>query len=144
MSGKRTARLNEQFKREISDILHREVRDPRVGLPTVTGVDATPDLWLAKIFVRPGPGEEERDEEGLLEGLAAAASFIRRELGDRLVLRRIPELRFEVDRTLDEAMRIERILREVLPGEEVDPEDGSGDAGAGPEDGDPDGPGGAG
>jgi ribosome-binding factor A len=136
MSGKRTARLNEQFKREISEILHREVRDPRIGRPTVTAVEATPDLWMAKVFVRPEPGDEgDGGGPALLAGLEAAAPFVRRELGVRLTLRRVPELRFELDRTLDQALRIERILREVLPEEgppspdadpgEEDPEDDS-------------------
>lgn len=125
MSGKRTARLNEQFKREISEILRREVRDPRIGLPTVTAVEASPDLWAAKVFVRPHPGEDaELRGEELLTGLRAATPYIRRMLGESLDLRRVPELRFELDRTLDEAMRIERILREVLPG---DPEPTPGD-----------------
>lgn len=114
--SRRTARLNEQFKREVSEILRREVRDPRVGTPTVTAVEVTPDLWVARVYVRPAPGED-MDERGpeLLQGLAAAESFLRRELADRLTLRRVPELRFELDLTLDHALRIERILREVLP-----------------------------
>jgi len=119
MEDRRTARLNEQFKREISDVLRTEVRDPRIGLPTVTGVEVTPDLWSAKVHVRPGPGAEgENVEEELLAGLVAATPFIRRELGSRLTLRRIPELRFVMDRTLDHALRIEKLLREVLPEED--------------------------
>ncbi len=128
MSQRRTARLNEQFKREISRILRREVRDPRIGLPTVTAVEATPDLWSARIFVRPGPTEEsEEADDALLEGLVAATPFIRRSLGQSLTLRRVPELRFELDRTLDRAMRVEKLLREVLPEEdegEGSPEEG--------------------
>lgn len=116
MSQRRRARLNEQFKREISEILRTQVQDPRIGLPTVTGVEATPDLWSAKIFVRPGPASEEKDaDEQLLAGLRAATPFIRRTLGQTLTLRRVPELRFELDETLDRALRIEAILREVLP-----------------------------
>jgi len=116
MSDRRAARLNEQFKREISDILRRETRDPRIGMPTVTGVDATPDLWSARVYVRPGPEREGEEADGeLLAGLEAATSFIRRELGERLTLRRVPELRFELDKTLEKAMRIEALLREVLP-----------------------------
>lgn len=113
MAGKRIARLNEQFRREVTQILRTEVRDPRVGLPTVTGAEVTPDLWMARIFVRPGLTRE--DEGELLEGLEAAAPFIRRRLGDLLTLRRVPELRFELDRTLERAERIESILREVIP-----------------------------
>jgi ribosome-binding factor A len=122
MSQRRRARLNEQFKREISEILRTQVHDPRIGAPTVTGVDATPDLWSARIFVRPGPTSEETDaDEQLLAGLRAATPFIRRTLGQTLTLRRVPELRFELDETLDRALRIEAILREVLP-EDEEPE----------------------
>jgi ribosome-binding factor A len=134
MSQRRTARLNEQFKREISRILRREVRDPRIGLPTVTAVEATPDLWSARIFVRPGPTEEsEAADDALLEGLVAATPFIRRSLGQSLTLRRVPELRFELDRTLDRAMRVEKLLREVLPEED----EGEGSPGEGEDSSEP-------
>lgn len=119
MANKRQDRLNEQFKREIAEVLRTNVRDPRVGLPTVTQVDVTPDLWMARVFVRPDPSVGATDE--LMEGLEAAAPFIRRELGKVLRIRRIPELRFEEDRTLEQALRIERILSEVLPPEEAEP-----------------------
>jgi ribosome-binding factor A len=117
MSTRRLARLNEQMKREISEILRTAVRDPRVGHPTITGVEVTPDLWMARVFVRADPSQPAEDGEELLEGLEAAAPYIRREIGKSLRLRRVPELRFMADTTLDHALRIERILREVLPGE---------------------------
>lgn len=128
MAGKRVARLNEQFKREITQILRTDVRDPRVGLPTVTGCEVTPDLWLARVYVRPGPTGDS-SPEALIEGLEAAAPFIRRQLGDTLTLRRVPELRFEIDRTQERASRIEKILREVLPEEDGDeePREGGGE-----------------
>ncbi len=133
MSQRRRARLNEQFKREISEILRTQVHDPRIGAPTVTAVEATPDLWSAKIFVRPGPASEKPDaDEQLLVGLRAATPFIRRTLGQILTLRRVPELRFELDETLDRALRIEAILREVLPGEgEAEDEEAGEDAAQG-------------
>ncbi len=107
------ARLNERIKREISELIRTEVRDPRIGLPTVTAVDVTPDLWVARVYVRPGPVREDGSAEEMLEALAKAAPFIRRELGKSLKVRRIPELRFLADRTLEEALRIEEILRTV-------------------------------
>ena len=113
MAGKRLARLNEQLKREIVAILRGRVRDPRIGTPTVTGVDVTPDLWVAKVFVRTEGDEAQRARS--LEGLEAAAPFVRKSLGEILTIRRIPELRFLEDRTLEQAMRIERILGEVVP-----------------------------
>jgi ribosome-binding factor A len=112
MANRRSERLNEQLRREISDILRRLVRDPRVGIPTVTRAEVTPDLWMARIFVRVGV-ETERAEA--LEGLQAAAPFIRRELSSRIKVRRVPELQFEMDKTLEHASRIEELLREVGP-----------------------------
>ena len=123
MSRRRLARLNEQIKREISELLRTEVRDPRVGLPTVTAVEVTADLWLARVYVRPGPTHDGDSPGELLEGLVTAAPFIRRALGRTLKVRRVPELRFLPDRTLEEAFRIESILRDVLP----DPSEGSGE-----------------
>jgi ribosome-binding factor A len=116
MANKRVERLNEQLKREIAEIVRTEVRDPRIGLPTVTEVEVTPDLWMARVYVRPDPAQGEDDD--LMEGLRAAAPFIRRELGKVLRVRRVPELRFEEDRTLEQALRIERILGEVRPQDE--------------------------
>lgn len=125
MSNRRTARLNEQIKREISQILRTEVRDPRVGFPTVTDVEVTSDLWLARVYVRPDPTQTGEAVDELLEGLAAAAPFIRKALGKGLKVRRTPELRFLADRTIEDAMRVERILKEAL-GEEGEGEaDGS-------------------
>ncbi len=109
MTGHREARLNEQLKREISAIVARKVRDPRVENLLVTDVRVTPDLWVARVFVRPLGG----DVDEILAGLETAAPFIRRELGKVLRIRRIPELRFFHDQTLDSALRIEEVLREI-------------------------------
>ena len=112
---RRTDRINEQLKQEISMIVRDEVRDPRVGLATITAVQASPELDHAKVYVTSLGDEEEREE--ILTGLRSAAPFIRKELGARLHMRRIPELHFEADRVLAEAMRIEQLLREALPPE---------------------------
>jgi ribosome-binding factor A len=114
MANRRSERLNEQLRREISDILRHDVRDPRVGIPTVTRVEVTPDLWMARVFVRVGGADAER--ASALEGLEAASAFIRRDLSARIKVRRVPELRFELDKTLEHASRIEELLREVSPG----------------------------
>lgn len=122
--SRRLERLNEQLKREISKILRTEVRDPRVGVPTVTGVEVTPDLWMARVFVRLTGPEEERKEA--MEGLEAASQYIRRLLGEELHIRRVPELEFQVDRSLEKARRIEEILDEVRPEEGWEEEGPSG------------------
>lgn len=115
MSSRRVERLNEQLKREITEILRFEVKDPRVGLATVTAVSVSADLSFARVFVRPSGDEEDSQ---IFEGLRAATPFIRSELGQRLRLRRVPELRFELDESIEHAMRIERLLQEVLPRDE--------------------------
>ena len=115
MTHHRNARLNEQFKREISHILSQKVRDPSVGRVLVTEVRVTPDLWLARVFVR--SLDDNEMAEDTFKGLGTAAPFIRRELGKVLRIRRIPELRFLHDTTLDSALRIEEVLKEVLPDE---------------------------
>jgi len=121
--GKRIARLNEQLKRELSELIRTQVRDPRVGLVTVTGVRAASDLTTARVYVRVLGDDTERAAS--LEGLGAAAPFLRRTLGQALHVRRIPELRFHEDRSLEHGMRIEQILSEVIP--EAEPDDPEGE-----------------
>ncbi len=111
MPNRRLARLNEQLRREITGILLQGVNDPRVGSVSVTDVSVTSDLWLARVYVRLDGGELERREA--MEGLRAASGFIRRTLGSMLHVRRVPELRFFEDQTLDRVARIEEILSEI-------------------------------
>ncbi len=113
MASKRLARLNEQLKREIAQLLRAEVRDPRVGGVSVTGVEVSADLGVARVYVRLIGSDAERAET--LEGLRAAAPFLRRTLGRGLHVRKVPELRFQEDRSLEHARRIEQILSSVLP-----------------------------
>ena len=112
MVTKRLARLNEQLKREISELVLRKVRDPRVGLVTITSVEVAGDLGSARVYVRTQDPNNELNES--LAGLEAAAPFLRRELGRSLHLRRVPELRFQQDHSLDQARRIEEILSDVV------------------------------
>jgi ribosome-binding factor A len=113
---RRTDRINEQLREEISLLVRDEVRDPRVSLATITAVKTSPELDHAKVYFTSMGSEEERDDT--LTGLRSAAAFLRRELGKRLHMRRIPELHFELDRVLEEASRIEQLLREVRPSED--------------------------
>ena len=120
---RRTDRVNELLREEISLVMRSEVRDPRVGLATVTAVDTSPEMDHARVYVTALGDEEERAE--VVIGLRSAASFIRGQLSKRLRMRRVPELHFEYDRVLDEATRIEQLLREALP----DPERAAGEEG---------------
>lgn len=124
MSRRRIARLNEQLKRELAELIRTQLRDPRIGPVTVTGVDVTADLGVARVFVRVVGGRDAMAET--LAGLDAASPFLRGTLGRMLKVRRIPELRFQEDRSLEHARRIEELLADVLP--EGADEEGTGDA----------------
>jgi ribosome-binding factor A len=121
---RRTDRLNEQLRQEISLLIRDEVRDPRAGLATITSVETSPELDHARVYVTT-LGEEEAKAE-VLAGLRSAAAFIRGQLGKRLHMRRIPELHFEIDRKLENALRIESLLREALPDDDEDAADRDG------------------
>lgn len=114
--ARRLARVNSQLQREITRILRSQVRDPRVGTPVVTEVRVTSDLSFARVFVTLDGSDLERDQA--MKGLAASAAFIRGSLGAELHIRRVPELRFVEDTSLEHAARIEQILRDVLPGDD--------------------------
>lgn len=120
MARHRIQRVNEQLKREIARLLVGEVRDPRVGPVTVTRVVAAPDLTLARVFVQLLGDEEER--RTTLEGLEGATPFLRSALADRVRMRRVPELRFEIDESLEHALRIERLLADAAMGEDREEE----------------------
>jgi len=115
MHRRRIERLNEQIKRELMDLLRRELSDPRVANVTLTAVESTPDLYHARIYVTTLGGAEER--ESALAGLLAARSLLRGQLGRRLHIRRVPELEFVWDEVLEQARRIESLLAQVRPPE---------------------------
>lgn len=121
---RRTDRVNELLREEISLTMRNEVRDPRVGLATVTAVETSPEMDHARVYVTTLGDEEARTE--VLTGLRSAAAFIRGQLSRRLHMRRVPELHFEYDRVLEEATRIEQLLREALP---ASPDDGADEEG---------------
>jgi ribosome-binding factor A len=131
MAPRRLERLNAQLKREIAVLLRTDVRDPRIDAVTVTAVDAARDLTTAKVFVHLWGPDEERAQS--MEGLEAAAPFLRGTLGRRLHVRRVPELHFMEDRSEARARRIEEILSEVdIP--EPEDEASEDDGGDGPKD----------
>lgn len=107
----RAARVADLIRRELGELLKREVKDPRVGFVTVTRVEVTRDLRLARVAVSV-LGDAARQKESLA-GLAAAQGFLRRELAHRLGLRHTPEIRFHPDQTLESEERIEALLRQI-------------------------------
>ncbi len=109
---RRIERLNHLIREEISDLLQRQVKDPRLGgFITVTRVSTSPDLRHAKIFISIIGNEDEKKE--CLKGLAAASGFLRRELGLRLTQRRTPELSFHYDDSIDQGAHVLQLITQV-------------------------------
>ena len=108
---KRADRVADLIKAELSDIILKEIRDPRIGIITITGVEVTDDLRLAKIFyVEMG---KDTCEPQTRKGLEQAKSFIKRELGKRLRLRYVPDIIFKFDESFAYGSRIDRLLAEI-------------------------------
>jgi ribosome-binding factor A len=110
-SSRRPEQVAETLRQVITDALAREVRDPRVGFVTVTGLLVTNDLSHARVLVSV-PGEEP-DKTRALEGLQSAAGFLRSRAARALTTRSVPELHFELDRGLEHAARISELLNDI-------------------------------
>ena len=126
----RTRKVNETVREAIASILVDEIADPRLEFVTVTGAEVSPDFSVATIFVI-AHGDEERYAE-VLAGLESAKGRIRSLLGRRVKTRLTPELRFVIDPSVDEGMRISEALKEVPPSlllAEEESDDDSGDKG---------------
>jgi ribosome-binding factor A len=103
--------VNALLHEELQQLIQQEVKDPRVGFATVTGVETTPDLRHARVYVTVLAGDEEA--ETAVRALQEARAYLRRELAARTELRYVPELDFSRDTTLERANRIEALLREA-------------------------------
>lgn len=107
----RTDRVSDLIKDEISRLLLREVRDPRVGFVTITGASVSPDLKNVRVYVSV-LGEPKARQESL-KALNAASGYFRRSLFKNLRLRFAPSVLFELDDSLERGDRIERVLRQI-------------------------------
>lgn len=114
----RTRRIDEQLRQEIGEILAREVGDPRIGFATITSVDTTRDLSHAQVWVSVIGQPEER--AATLAALGRAMPFVRRLLGERLRLRRIPELHLRADETAERGTRILQLIADLEGGRETE------------------------
>ena len=108
--GLRSNRVGEQMKKELGEIIGRK-KDPRIGFVTVTDVQVTGDLQQATVFISVLGDEEQR--ENTLKGLAKAKGFIRSEIGQRIRLRKTPEITFEFDESIDYGNRIDSLLYQI-------------------------------
>ena len=110
--GYRPARVGDQIRQELSELLARgHVHDPGIGFITLTRVQVTPDLQIARVFYTTlGDPQARRDTAQALE---RATPFLRRQIGSRLRLRRVPEIEFRFDQAIENQDRIEQILRDL-------------------------------
>ena len=118
---RRADRVDELLKQEIARVVRVEVKDPRVGFATVMDVSSSRDLRHARVYVSVMGTEEEK--QATMDALRGASGFIRARIGEALTLKRLPDLRFELDRTLEHASRIEAILDDAPSPDDEPPEE---------------------
>ena len=111
MSQLRIEKIQELMKQEISQIILRELKDPRIGFVTVTQVEVTGDLREAKVYVSIMGSEEQIKDTW--KGLQSSLGFIRREVGQRIRLRVTPDLSFQLDKSLDYSAHIQELLVKI-------------------------------
>lgn len=109
--SQRTDRLDSQIRAELADLLHREMKDPRVGFATITRVETARDLGTAKIWVSIMGTEAEREQT--MKALTDATPWLRRQLGGRLTMRHVPQLLIRQDDSIEAGDRVLRLLREL-------------------------------
>jgi ribosome-binding factor A len=131
MPSTRPSRVGDQIRSELAELIAREVHDPGIGFLTITYVTVTPDLQTARVHYTSLGDENARRETA--RALGRATSFLRRQIGKRLRLRRVPELQFFYDDSIERHDRIERILQDLRS------EAGAAEGGPAKDDGDSDG-----
>lgn len=105
----RSDRVAEQMQRELADLLMFEVKDPRIGMVTITGVEVTGDMAHAKIFYSAA-----KQSDSTQQGLEKSAGFLRTQLGKRMLLRTVPQLHFAYDSSIDNGMKMAKLIDEAL------------------------------
>jgi ribosome-binding factor A len=109
--GARPDRIGEEVRQALATLLTREVHDPGIGFVTLTRTKVSPDLQLVRVYYTTmGDDKARRDTQRALE---RATPFLRRQIGARVRLRRVPELRFEFDRSVEHQDRIEQLLIDI-------------------------------
>jgi ribosome-binding factor A len=107
---KRSQRVGDLLRKEIADIIIYRLKDPRIGFITVTGVDVTDDIKLARVYVSI---LREGEKKATLEVLNSAKSFVRSELSKRLRMKFIPSIEFRLDSSIEYGNKIEELLKEI-------------------------------
>ncbi len=112
MNKRRINRISEEVKKVVSELLSREIKDPRISpMTSVTKVDVTNDLSYANIYISVFGSSEEK--ENTIKGLQSAKGYIRREIGNRIDLRFVPEPIFHLDESIEQSLYISNLIDKV-------------------------------
>ncbi len=111
MEYKRATRVGEQIKKEVSEIVQRQLKDPQLGFVTITGVELTDDLKTAKIFYSVLGNQESKKNSEL--ALNRARNFVQAEIGKRIRIRNTPQISFKYDGSIEYGARIEELIRKI-------------------------------
>ena len=112
MTTRRMARLNEQLRADVAELIAREMKDPRLaGLVSVTAAEMSPDLRHARVFISVLGSDEDRKKT--LQAIRSAAGFLRTQLASRMTTKRAPELHFTMDASIERGQRIMNLLHEI-------------------------------
>jgi ribosome-binding factor A len=120
MSTRRRRQVGDLLRDEISFMIQRGLKDPRIGFASITRVEVSPDIRYATVYVSVMGSEEEQSES--LVALNNASGFIRHELGPKLTMRSIPIINFRLDRSMEHAENVQRLLNEIDLPPESEPE----------------------
>ena len=113
MPKRRTERLDEEFRRAISEIIIKDVKDPRVSpMLSITRVDITPDIYYAKVYVSVYDTDEKR--EATVQALNSAKGFFTAKLNKKIKVRRIPELTFVLDNSIEYSIKMSKLIDEAV------------------------------
>ena len=117
MKNKRAVRVGELLKEEISQIVLREMKDPRIGFVSVTDVEVSGDLRHAKVFISVYGSDKEKEET--LEGLQQAQGFVRKLVGERVKIHHTPEIIFRYDDSIENGVHISEIIKDLKESGEI-------------------------
>ena len=111
-SFSRKDRVSEQIRREVAELIRSEVKDPRVGMVSITDVEVTPDYAHAKVYFSTLSGSEHLD--AVMVGLQKASGFLRRELGKRIRIHTTPQLHFVFDQSLERGADLSKLIQQAV------------------------------
>ena len=110
----RNIKLAQAIRHEVSDILHDELNDPRIGFITVTRVDVTPDCRYARIYYSIYGGKKDKDKTE--KGINSARGFVRKLIGERIRMKFVPEIEFKLDESIEYSIHIDELFKKIKKG----------------------------